>query len=57
MPPGAYSSMWGCATTMYRVDGSMAFFRGLNASLLRALPLHATVFVVYEKVASFLTPY
>ena len=52
--PGVYSSAWDCAVKSYRQDGAQVFFRGLNTALLRAFPLHATIFFGYESTIAYL---
>lgn len=42
------------AMRIYREGGLMIFYRGVSASCVRALPLHATIFLVYEKVKTAL---
>ena len=32
----------------YRAEGIQVFFRGLTPALVRAFPLHGTIFVTYE---------
>ena len=46
--PGVYKSMWECAVRSYREEGISVFFKGLTPALLRAAPLHASIFVGYE---------
>lgn len=50
-PPGEYSSFWNCAVRTYREESRCVWTRGLGIALLRAAPLHATVFCVYELVS------
>jgi solute carrier family 25 (mitochondrial carnitine/acylcarnitine transporter), member 20/29 len=53
-PKGTYSGMWDCAKKSYRAEGIAVFFRGLNIAVIRAFPLHGTIFVVYETVMKLL---
>jgi hypothetical protein len=53
-PKGTYDGMWDCAVKSYRAEGIIVFFRGLNIALIRAFPLHATIFLVYETVMQLL---
>lgn len=53
-PKGTYSGMWDCAQKSYRAEGAGVFFRGLNIALIRAFPLHGTIFVVYESTMRLL---
>jgi solute carrier family 25 (mitochondrial carnitine/acylcarnitine transporter), member 20/29 len=52
--PGVYSNAWNCVVKSYRAEGGMVFFRGLGTAILRAFPLHATVFFVYETTITML---
>lgn len=53
-PKGYYLGISDCIRRLYREEGPRVFFRGLSPALLRAFPLHATIFVVYEHVLSYL---
>ena len=53
-PTGTYSGMWDCAKKSYKAEGASVFFRGLNIAVIRAFPLHGTIFVVYETVMRLL---
>lgn len=44
----SYSGWIDCARKSYSKDGILGFYRGISASLLRAFPVHSSVFVVYE---------
>ena len=43
-----------CARKSYAQEGRPVFFRGTTIALLRAFPLHGTIFVVYEQVMGIL---
>jgi solute carrier family 25 carnitine/acylcarnitine transporter 20/29 len=47
-----YSGFWDCAKKSYREEGWRVFFRGLNSCLIRAFPVNAVTFFVYEWVMS-----
>ena len=49
-PKGTYTSMVDCARKSYAAEGVAVFTRGTGVAVLRAFPLHATIFVVYETV-------
>ena len=46
--PGTYNGTLDCVRKSIANDGIGVMYRGLNASLLRAFPLHGAVFVGYE---------
>ena len=43
-----YRGILDCARKSYQREGSQVFVRGLGATLLRAIPVNAVTFVVYE---------
>jgi hypothetical protein len=47
--PGTYSGIIDCTRKVYLEGGSSIFFRGMTPALLRAFPLHAIIFLVYEE--------
>lgn len=49
-PPGMYSGVVDCAVRSVAKEGPMVLFRGLNMALLRAFPLHASIFASCEAV-------
>ena len=53
-PRGTYKNMVDCALKSYQQEGMHVFFRGQTVALLRAFPLHGTIFVVYEQVMGIL---
>lgn len=53
-PIGTYTGMYDCAVKSYRAEGVGVFFRGMNIALIRAFPLHGTIFLVYETVMKLL---
>jgi hypothetical protein len=52
--PGVYSGVIDCAMKSVSREGPMVLFRGLNMALLRAFPLHASIFASCEAVHSLL---
>ena len=52
--PGTYSGVLDCAVKSVSAEGPMVLFRGLNMALLRAFPLHASIFASCEAVHSAL---
>ena len=52
--PGVYSGVLDCAMKSVSREGPMVLFRGLNMALLRAFPLHASIFASCEAVHSLL---
>lgn len=52
--PGTYSGVLDCAIKSVSAEGPMVLFRGLNMALLRAFPLHASIFASCEAVHSVL---
>ena len=53
-PRGTYKNVIDCARKSYAQEGHRVFFRGTTIALLRAFPLHGTIFVVYEQVMGIL---
>jgi len=53
-PPGFYKGIIDCASRIYAEEGFRVFFRGFSPAMMRAFPLHAIIFVVYENTLSFL---
>jgi hypothetical protein len=54
-PPNAYRSMWECAASSVRAEGLGVMFRGLGIAVVRAFPLHATIFLTCENVREVLS--
>ena len=48
LPLGDRSSYLDCARNLFRAGGWRVFTRGLSATLIRAFPLNAATFSVYE---------
>jgi len=46
--PGEYRGVVDCVKKCYRAEGFSVFWRGFQASLLRAFPLHGAIFIGYE---------
>ncbi len=53
-PAGTYTGMIDCFQKSLKQEGWPVFFRGTGVALLRAFPLHGTIFVVFEGVMKFL---
>lgn len=53
-PPGTYRGMWDCARRSAQAEGPLVFFRGIEMALLRAFPLHASIFLTCETVHAVL---
>jgi solute carrier family 25 carnitine/acylcarnitine transporter 20/29 len=49
-PPGTYKGMIDCARKSVKAEGPLVFFRGIEMALLRAFPLHASIFLTCETV-------
>lgn len=47
-PAGTYTNALNCAKILYRDEGAAVFFRGLTPALARSIPLHATIFAVFN---------
>lgn len=52
--PGTYRGFLHCAQSIYKQEGMGVFFRGLNAAVIRAFPLHGAVFLGYELSMKFM---
>lgn len=55
-PHGTYDGIIDCARSCYKEGGMRIFVTGLAPSLMRAIPLHATIFLVYDRVLKILGP-
>lgn len=53
-PAGSYTGMIDCFQKCLKEEGWPVFFRGTGIALMRAFPLHGTIFVVFEGVMKFL---
>ncbi|OUS42316.1 mitochondrial carrier domain-containing protein [Ostreococcus tauri] len=53
-PPHTYSGVIDCAVKSVVKEGPLVLFRGLNMALLRAFPLHASIFASCEAVHAML---
>ncbi|CAG8568752.1 15062_t:CDS:2 [Dentiscutata erythropus] len=47
-PSASYSGIIDCAVRSYRKEGISVFFKGITPTLVRALPVNAVTFYVYE---------
>jgi solute carrier family 25 carnitine/acylcarnitine transporter 20/29 len=45
-----YTSTWDCVRKIYKQEGIRGFSRGLTPCLVRAYPVNAVTFIVYEKL-------
>jgi len=45
---GKYKGFIDCASKIFREEGYSAFFKGLSPTLIRAFPVNAAIFAVYE---------
>jgi len=50
-----YKNMWECAKVSYREEGAAVFSRGLNATILRAIPTNSVTFLIYTLTMRLLT--
>ena len=49
-PPGTFRGIWDCARVSAKAEGPLVFFRGMETALLRAFPLHASIFLTCETI-------
>jgi len=56
-PPGTYNGFLDCAMKSLRAEGPGVFVRGLEMALLRAFPLHASIFLTCETIHGMLAKY
>lgn len=54
--PRKYAGFWDCAVKSYRSEGTAAFTRGLNSTLVRAFPTNAAIFAVVTWVLRTFDP-
>lgn len=47
-PPDTYKGVVDCAAKSLAAEGPLVFFRGIELALLRAFPLHASIFLTCE---------
>jgi asparaginyl-tRNA synthetase len=52
----AYSSIWNCATTMFRAEGLTAFYVSYPTTLCMTVPFTALQFTAYESISKSLNP-
>ena len=52
--PGTYSSTYDCYRQLMQKEGPKALVKGQGIAFLRAFPLHATIFFMYEVTMKFL---
>ncbi|KAF9104061.1 hypothetical protein BGX27_010258 [Mortierella sp. AM989] len=51
-----FRGMWDCARHMYKEEGYRVFFRGINATVIRAFPCNAATFLVYSLAMRAMMP-
>ena len=51
---GTYSSTYDCYRQLMEKEGPKALVKGQGVAFLRAFPLHATIFFMYEVTMKFL---
>ncbi|KAF9940031.1 hypothetical protein KVV02_001476 [Mortierella alpina] len=51
-----FKGVWDCTKHMYREEGFRVFFRGVNATVIRAFPCNAATFLVYSLAMRALIP-
>lgn len=49
-----YRSVWHCMIDIYKKEGSGAFTRGMGATILRAFPTNAVIFLTFKQTTDFL---
>ncbi|KAL0485622.1 hypothetical protein AKO1_011924 [Acrasis kona] len=49
-----YKGIWDCAKQSYKSGGVRVFYTGLTLTLLRAFPVHSTVFITMETLKSLI---
>lgn len=54
-PPGTYKSIAHCVQRSIEIEGRQVLWRGCTIALVRAFPLHGTIFLTCESVKSTLT--
>ena len=45
-----YNGFWDCVIKSYRQEGILVFYRGIGPALVRAFPVNATIFFVFDGV-------
>ncbi|KAG0337218.1 hypothetical protein BG004_007725 [Podila humilis] len=51
-----FRGVWHCTVHMYREEGMRVFFRGINATVIRAFPCNAATFLIYSLCMRALLP-
>ncbi|KAG0352875.1 hypothetical protein BGZ54_002538, partial [Gamsiella multidivaricata] len=51
-----FKGVWDCTKHLYREEGFRVFFRGVNATVIRAFPCNAATFLVYSLAMRALMP-
>ncbi|KAG0314886.1 hypothetical protein BGZ99_007788 [Dissophora globulifera] len=51
-----FKGFWDCTKHMYREEGMRVFFRGVNATVIRAFPCNAATFLVYSLAMRAMIP-
>lgn len=53
-PSPAYKGLLDCASRIIKENGVRALYNGLQPTLVRAFPIHAVNFLVYERVLAII---
>uniref|UniRef100_A0A915IQV3 Mitochondrial carrier protein n=1 Tax=Romanomermis culicivorax TaxID=13658 RepID=A0A915IQV3_ROMCU len=48
-----YKGSWDCAKKSYKKEGLLIFYRGWSMVALRAFPVNAVIFIVYDKLKTY----
>ncbi|KAF9560550.1 hypothetical protein BGW38_009041, partial [Lunasporangiospora selenospora] len=51
-----YRGVWDCTKQLYREEGFRVFFKGMNATVIRAFPCNAATFLVYSLAMRSMMP-
>ncbi|KAK3814253.1 MAG: mitochondrial carrier domain-containing protein [Benniella sp.] len=51
-----YKGVWDCARQLYKEEGMRVFFKGVNATVIRAFPCNAATFLVYSLAMRAMMP-
>ncbi|KAF9189340.1 hypothetical protein BGZ51_009654 [Haplosporangium sp. Z 767] len=51
-----YRGVWDCTKQLYREEGFRVFFKGVNATVIRAFPCNAATFLVYSLAMRAMMP-
>lgn len=56
MPKPKFKGVFDCTVYLVKKNGIKSLYRGLNVTLIRAFPIHALNFLVYEQVLKVIPP-